>query len=385
MKIIQFNCPKKVKKAIGLQSESFDINQSSMVLEKLKNYATQNKSRITFGLKIINAQGEDEFEEHFVFTSESTTNLLVLLRQALYSENYSETPDTEKEKYLLEVENDYNQPPMGQETKIETKNESQNKAIPRPVENETIPFWKGDPFKVMLVFDGVIACAFLWIINLHTLAILIPVVLMVGGGLFLAFKKMSGKTEKKQALTPQNIIVQSEPSKQEAMVHPQVEVSKEQAFPAVTEPMRQENVDPFPSSSETTVSKPMQDISIPPAVAQTELQAVPEAPVQPETTFPKASDIEPQPQPVFKAPHTVQSTPEVSTIKSAEENRNQNLEWLSQQIQGYKDKEMQVIINKQRELEALHPETIEAMNEAKEKIDEIYQLQLAFEKKWKVA
>ena len=46
---------------------------------------------------------------------------------------------------------------------------------------------------------------------------------------------------------------------------------------------------------------------------------------------------------------------------------------------------MQVIIDKQRELEALHPETIEAMNEAKEKIDEIYQLQLAFEKKWQVA
>jgi hypothetical protein len=88
MKIIQLDCAKKVKKDVGLQRESFEINQSSEILEKLKNYATQNKSRITFGLKIINEQGEDEFEEKFVFTSDSTTNLLVLLRQAL--EEYQE-------------------------------------------------------------------------------------------------------------------------------------------------------------------------------------------------------------------------------------------------------------------------------------------------------
>ncbi len=382
MKTIQLSCPKKVKKAIGLQSDMFEINQSSTILEKLKNYATQNKSRITFGLKIINAQGEDEFEEHFVFTSESTTNLLVLLRQALYSENYSETPSTEKEKYLLEVEKDYNEAPMVQETKIEPK----TLATSQSVENESIPFWKGDPFKVMLIFDVVIACTFLWMINLHTLAILIPVVIMILGGIIIAFKKFGRKMDKKQTIAPANIIVQSEPSKQEEVLQPQIEVTNENAFPSASEPMSQEEVDPFPSSSEITQSKQTQDDLTPPAVAQTEPQAVDEVPVQPEDTFLKDSDLEPQPKPVFKAPHTVKSTPEEnSSIKSAEENRNQNLKWLSQQIQHFKDEEMQVIINKQRELEALHPETIEALNEAKDKIDEIYQLQLAFEKKWKVA
>lgn len=388
MKTIQLSCPKKVKKAIGLQSDTFEINQSSTILEKLKNYATQNKSRITFGLKIINAQGEDEFEEHFVFTSESTTNLLVLLRQALYSENYSETPSTEKEKYLLEVENDYNKPPMVQETKIEPKPSIEPKTLakPRPVEDESTPFWKGDPFKVMLIFDAVIACAFLWMINLHTLAILIPVVLMSFGGMFIAFKKFGRKMDKKQMIAPANIIVQSVPTKQEEVLQPQIEVTKEQKFPSASEPMSQEEVDPFPSSSETTQSTPTQEISTPPAVAQTEPPTVAEETVQPEATISKDSDLEPQPQPVFKAPHTVKSTTEVSSsIKSAVENRNQNLEWLSQQIQGFKDKEMQVILDKQLELEALHPETIEGLNEAKERINEIYQLQLAFEKKWKVA
>lgn len=382
MKTIQLNCPKKVKKAIGLQSNTFEINQSSAILEKLKNYAIQNKSRITFGLKIINGQGEDEFEENFIFTSDSTTNLLVLLRQALFSENYSETPSTEKEKYLLEVENDYNQPPTLQETKIEPKPSMEPKtlATSQPIENESIPFWKGDPFKVMLIFDVVIACAFLWMINLHTLAILIPVVLMILGGIIIAFKKFGRKMDKKQTIVPANIIVQSVSSMQEEVLQPQIEITKEHAFPSASEPMSQEEVNPFPSSSEATQSTPTQDDSIPPVVAQAE------PPVQPVPTFPKDSDIEPQPKPVFKVPHTVKSTPEVgSSIKSAEENRNQNLEWLSQQIQSFKDEEMQVIINKQRELEALHPETIEALNEAKDKIDEIYQLQLAFEKKWKVA
>lgn len=370
MKII-LDCPKKVKKAIGLQRESFELNESSSILEKIKNYATQNKSRITFGLKIVDEQGEEEFEEKVVFTSDSTTNLLVLLRQSLYTESYSETPATEKEFFLSQVEKALNQP---HELFIEPKMESQKEAILTAAHQKNVPFWKGDPFKFMLIVDVALTSFFLWQLNLHTLAIL----LLVGGGVFIAFKKTRGKTHQKQRVAPSALVVQSEHSEQQETTQSQIEESEEQAFPSA------EDTAPFVSSSETVESTPIQDV----AASQINTEPLPEIATQPEETFPNGSDLAPQPQlqQIYKVPHTVKSTTEKSSsLKSAEENRNQNLEWLSQQIQGFKDKEMQIIIEKQRELETLHPETIEAMNEAKEKIDEIYQLQLAFEKKWKVA
>jgi hypothetical protein len=105
--------PKKAMKALSLPKIAFPVNEFAGYLNLIMDY-TMKHGDVSLILEIRDKNGDGELENTYEFTKNSSPNPLLIVRQILFSEDYSEVPSAAKEEFLVELENDLKIPRASQ-------------------------------------------------------------------------------------------------------------------------------------------------------------------------------------------------------------------------------------------------------------------------------
>lgn len=434
MKTILFDVPKKVRKKIQLEDVKLPINRAPNVLGLIKNFAIENKMAITVGVQIIDSNGEEEIADKFIIKESNSSNLLLLLRESLFSEKYSEFPAQLKEEFLQEVETDLKVPiensmqeNVQESNKPSESNTEQLKQINHTSEPKKL---KISPAQIFIILDIIAITGFLMFIGYQVLAISILglsliitssyVILkqkskdstsILGGAQFA--KKYSSSVHKQESLTDNALIIGTQinpktnkmQKEDSSMSNEEVEktvsqetvgqpdqspeaLSNQQEESVATPQEEQESLDNHKSSVNVGMEwgAPIPNSDLPsnnPPESQSKTEATSNKNDAFNETVEEISISEESPSlPVLE--HGNEAFP---TLKAgnAETNHLFNLERLDKQIGLLIEQEFKEIRDKQAVVDQLEIKNHSDAMKARVTIEEIYQLQSAFEKKWTVA
>ena len=435
MKTILFDVPKKVRKKIQLEDVKLPINRAPNVLGLIKNFAIENKMAITVGVQIIDSNGEEEIADKFIIKESNSSNLLLLLRESLFSEKYSEFPAQLKEEFLQEVETDLKVPieKSMQENVRESNNPSESnteqlKQINHTSESKKL---KISPAQIFIILDIIAITGFLMFIGYQVLAIFVLVLSLIiisvfailkqkskdstpilGGAQFA--KKYSPSVHKQESLTDNALIIGTQINpKTNQMQKEDGSMSNEgieKTAPQKTGVQPDENPEALSNQQEDDFVEaaqeeqesldnhknsvnvgmewgaPIPNSDLPsnnPPESQSKTEATSNKNDAFNETVEEISISEESPSlPVLE--HGNEAFP---TLKAgnAETNHLFNLERLDKQIGLLIEQEFKEIRDKQALVDQLEIKNHSDAMKARVTIEEIYQLQSAFEKKWTVA
>lgn len=436
MKTILFDVPKKVRKKIQLEDVKLPINRAPNVLGLIKNFAIENKMAITVGVQIIDSNGEEEIADKFIIKESNSSNLLLLLRESLFSEKYSEFPAQLKEEFLQEVESDLKVPIENtiQEKFQESNKPSESNTEPSKQINHTLEAKKIkiSPAQIFIILDIIAITAFLIFIGYQVLAISILVLSLIIISGFAILKQKAKKStpifvgtefaKKYLSSTPQtvngtdNALIIGTQKKttttQRAEVQPSMVMKEVDSTPSTQTFAHPERTPEAISSKQEEVefeaahNEAQQALNhLKETTASNDTPASDEFPSQKteealsKTQAPhqaaRASESRSKDGNVHGAEFASQASLPVlesgsgafPTLKAgnAETNHLFNLERLDKQIGLLIEQEFEEIRNKQAKVDQLEIKTHSDAMKARVSIEEIYQLQSAFEKKWTVA
>lgn len=437
MKTIVFDIPKKVRKKIQLEDVKLPINRAPSVLGLVKEFSIENKTAITVGISIIDSEGEEEIEEEIIIKENNSSNLLLILREALYSEKYSEFPSQPKEEFLQEVEKDLNIP-------IETSNISTKQNMKQTTKKSKVASKKKFGFKsfklsntqLFILIDTFAAVIFLVVIGYPRLGIGVLLLSLIINSSYVVLKQREYPGEQfrdekeintedflKNELLSNNqdngndnfkitggrkpTIAQREEiepsmSTEEAVTQQEAPTFRTQE-PGFEEDQKKKRaeydelqveaqkalnvlkaVHPSSSITETPDDFPSQQVEEKPVPKEESYDNVSVAHKTPSKAV-KIDEDRFESEPVL--PVLERETGAFPTLKAgnAEANHLYNLERLDRQISLLIEKEFEVIKEKQALVDQLEIKNHSDAMKARVSIEELYQLQSAFEKKWTVA
>lgn len=437
MKTIVFDIPKKVRKKIQLEDVKLPINRAPSVLGLVKEFSIENKTAITVGISIIDSEGEEEIEEEIIIKENNSSNLLLILREALYSEKYSEFPSQPKEEFLQEVEKDLNIP-------IETSNISTKQNMKQTTEKSTVASKKKFGFKsfklsntqLFILIDTFAAVIFLVVIGYPRLGIGVLLLSLIINSSYVVLKQREYPGEQfrdekeintedflKNELLSNNqdngndnfkitggrkpTIAQREEiepsmSTEEAVTQQEAPTFRTQE-PGFEEDQKKKRAEY--DELQVEAQKALNVLkAIHPSSSITETpddfpsQQVEEKPVPKEESYDNVSVAHKTPSKAVKIDEDrFESEPVLPVLErergafptlkagNAEANHLYNLERLDRQISLLIEKEFEVIKEKQALVDQLEINNHSDAMKARVSIEELYQLQSAFEKKWTVA
>ncbi|MCT0017689.1 hypothetical protein EFE32_13000 [Lactococcus lactis subsp. lactis] len=435
MKTILFDVPKKVRKKIQLEDVKLPINRAPNVLGLIKNFAIENKMAITVGVQIIDSNGEEEIADKFIIKESNSSNLLLLLRESLFSEKYSEFPAQLKEEFLQEVETDLKVPiensmqeNVQESNKPSESNTEQLKQINHTSEPKKL---KISPTQIFIILDIIAITGFLIFIGYQVLAIFVLVLSLIiisgfailkqkskdstpilGGAQFA--KKYSNSVDKQESLTDNALIIGTQINpKTNQMQKEDGSMSNEE----IEKTVPQETAGQPDQSPEALSNQQEDEVD---AAAQEEQESLdnlkssvhegmiwgapipnsdlpsnnsPESQIKMETTpnkndsFIETTDAVSISEDSPSLPVLEHGNEAFPTLKAgnAETNHLFNLERLDKQIGLLIEQEFKEIRDKQAVVDQLEIKNHSDAMKARVSIEEIYQLQSAFEKKWTVA
>jgi len=163
VKTLTLECPKKARKALGITNEHYPLNQIPPLLERLKVYAGEVGAALRINFTVYDETKEAEISDKFTLSRDSSTNLLLILRQTLASDQYADYPTSLKEEFLNQVQANLQEPPTTSTILPEIKTKGKKKTgvkKPQPPKQKTAsPFpWGtfGLLFANAIVFSGFI-------------------------------------------------------------------------------------------------------------------------------------------------------------------------------------------------------------------------------------
>lgn len=438
MKTIVFDIPKKVRKKIQLEDVKLPINRAPSVLGLVKEFSIENKTAITVGISIIDSEGEEEIEEEIIIKENNSSNLLLILREALYSEKYSEFPSQPKEEFLQEVEKDLNIP-------IETSNISTKQNMKHTTKKSKVASKKKFGFKsfklsntqLFILIDTFAAALFLVVIGYPRLGIGVLLLSLIINSSYVVLKQREYPGERfrgkevinwedylktehfsfdnkkiddnwkiigdgKSPKTVQREEIQPTMSTEEAVTQQEAPTFRTQE-PGFEEDQKKKRAEydelqveaqnalnvlkavyPTSSTTETPDDFPSQQVEEKPVPKEESYDDVSMAHKTPSKAV-KIDEGRIEPEPVL--PVLERETGAFPTLKAgnAEANHLYNLERLDRQISLLIEKEFEVIKEKQALVDQLEIKNHSDAMKARVSIEELYQLQSAFEKKWTVA
>lgn len=392
MKTLSFECPKKVKKALSLPLSHVPINQATQIIEAIQNYASKTQATITVGLTIFDENGEGEVSDKVKISRDSSTNLLLILRQILSSEQYVNYPSEMKQEFLNAVQEDLKVPNLTAEVPSQKVPSNQSKkSLSKVAVSSEFP-WAMFlliianifVFSLFVFFAGVV----MKLILLKVLAFVLPLIAVlsfVTVRQLLLYKqknqlpKTSGEVEKDTNIqinksTPKTFMQKEEDSGLPPMPEPPVDENNEQLlkssiveFPPETK--LEENSLNFPKEADTEEPliqslKKEKDL-MPTYTTETMTEELPDFSVQ-----------------TKQQSHAPAADYFSFDGMSAKEWRTEKLKQLEQDVMEAKRKDGLGIEEKEKELDAIHVNSRADGVKAMMLIEEIANMKMAHEAKW---
>lgn len=394
MRTITFNLPKKVKKKLNLKETTLPINRAPSVLGLLKDFATENRGAINVSFTIIDEEGEKEISISAQLKESNPSNLLWILREAVFSEQYSEMPTVTKEEFLQEIEAEL-KIPIEPEKEIKTPTPPHQLTSPKINLTKTQFFLLGY-FLVLLIF-----CAVVGYPQVSIGMLVIATMGMFGVSLWKsrtntqAFNRSEFMTfqefEENQALRNQNATIVPNPKgrqSQTAFFNPSVTpvdtgFETQEAVPIDDFPSQEPQHTP-PKEETTPVAHDTQSEEVPVSV-----EGIPQSDLADKKREPKLQTVEKAkkmpPQPNLPVIETRKGEIPMLKAGNAEENKQFNIARLEKQITALMTREFKTIQDKQASIDQFEITTHDDAIKARVAIENLYQLQSDFESKWKSA
>jgi hypothetical protein len=392
MKTLSFECPKKVKKALSLPLSQVPINQATQIIEAIQNYASKTQATITVGLTIFDENGEGEVSDKVKISRDSSTNLLLILRQILSSEQYVNYPSEMKQEFLNVVQEDLKVPNLTAEVPSQKVPSNQSKkSLSKVAVSSEFPWAMflliiANVFVLSLFvfFSGVV----MKLILLKVLAFALPLIAIL---IFITVRqlylfKLRNQTANVSSEVEKDTNIQINKSTQNTFI--KEEVTSE--LPPMPEPpvddmnenlSKATNIE-FPA--ETTVEE---NISIFPQKTGTEEPLI-ESPKKEKDNMPtNIAETVAEELPDFSVQTTHQShAPATDYFSfeglSAKEWRTEKLKQLEHDVMLAKRKDGAGIVEKEKELEAIHVNSRADGVKAMMLIEEIANMKMSLEAKW---
>ncbi|GAB2022342.1 hypothetical protein RyT2_14160 [Pseudolactococcus yaeyamensis] len=103
---IIFKLPKKFHKRLSLTQAAMALNRAPAVLKEIKELIQKHGLALPVTIEIVDETGEIEFTGAYRFNGSTSANLLVLVRDKLFTPEMAQIPTLEKEKFLGIIQDD---------------------------------------------------------------------------------------------------------------------------------------------------------------------------------------------------------------------------------------------------------------------------------------